>query len=112
MKTLTDLGLIDPGQRCECRGICGRDHLTAGDGRCHFSDDPNRPLTLTAPGEAPVTIARLPRERLRVLCQACATGADRAARRARAEHAHAAEAAGPDRLDLLGPTDGLGGDAA
>jgi len=100
-RTLTGLGLVPVDQRCECVGACGREHRKTGDGRCQVTDHPAHPLTLTAPGESAAAIARLPRERLRVLCHACATGADRAASRARVEHAHAEEAAGPDLLDLL-----------
>jgi len=91
-RTLTDLGLIDPDQRCACRGICGREHRRAGDGRCDITDHPARPLILTVPGDAAASIAWLPRERLTVLCQNCAHAA---------EHAHADEATGPNLLDLL-----------
>jgi len=100
-RTLTDLGLIAPGQRCECRGICGREHLRGGDGRCDVTDHPARPLILTVPGDSAASIAWLPRERLTVLCQHCAHAAEQASRRARAEHVHAAEATGPNLLDLL-----------
>ena len=98
-RTLTDLGLIDPDQRCECRGICGREHRRAGDGRCDITDHPARPLILTVPGDSAGSIAWLPRERLSVLCQNCAHAAELASRRARAGHAHTHEATGPNLLD-------------
>jgi len=105
-RTLTDLGLVELGERCGCLGdACGREHLKAGDGRCYATDQPGHPLALVVPGHTAAQATRLPADRRVALCHTCARLAEANAASARAEAHAQAEATGPNLLNLLDSPD-------
>lgn len=76
------------GDRCECRGACGRKH-TNGGGRCtHLNSD--HALLAAVPREpVPTRIAAaLPADDLQALCGPCHDGLSRACNAARAAELH------------------------
>ncbi len=99
-RTLTDLGLLAIGYRCECTGDCGKAHKKAGDGRCHVEDHPSHPLALLSPGKVLTDAVSASRDDLVAWCPACQ---DQHAKTARMV---AASVPDPDQLDIFDVLEG------